>query len=337
MTDRIFITGVAGFIGFTLAHRLLSEGRRVVGVDTLNAYYSPALKRARLGQLQAHSGFTFDLLDITDTPAMLTMLRRHNPATLVHLAAQPGVRYSLKQPQSYIDSNITGTLSVLEACRHHRVDHLIYASSSSVYGANRDVPFSALQPCDHPLNLYAASKRAGELMAHSYSHLFGIPATGLRFFTVYGPWGRPDMAYYAFACAMLRGEPIDVFNHGDMQRDFTYVDDIVESMVRLLDKPPSPAATGSADHSAVAPHRIYNIGHSRPVRLGYFIETLEQCLGVRAQKRMLPMQPGDVLITCADTTPLEAATGYAPHTSIEQGLNAFAQWLKSHPEFQQFV
>lgn len=331
--DRpVLVTGAAGFIGYHLAERLLGEGRAVIGLDNLNAYYDVALKEARLKRLQTHNRFTFARLDLTQGPEVRALVETERPAVLVNLAAQAGVRYSLTNPHAYIDSNLSGFLNILEACRHGDVKHLVYASTSSVYGANTKMPFSADDPVDHPLTLYAATKRANELMAHSYSHLFGIPMTGLRFFTVYGPWGRPDMALFLFTKAILAGEPIDVFAGGELERDFTYVDDIVEGVRRVIDRTPAPnpawdAATSGPANSA-APFRVYNIGGGRPVKVSRFIEVLEGVLGRKAERRILPMQPGDVVATRADTDALQHDTGFAPTIPIEEGVPRFVQWYR---------
>jgi len=338
--DRpILITGAAGFIGAAVAERLLQRGERVLGLDNLNPYYSPALKRARLQRLQALPGaderFAFAAMDLEDGAAMAELFARERPRAVVHLAAQAGVRYSIENPAAYIQSNLVGFGHVLEGCRHQGVEHLVYASSSSVYGGNRNLPFSEQQPVNHPVSLYAATKKANELMAHTYSHLYGLPATGLRFFTVYGPWGRPDMAPMLFARAILAGEPIRVFNGGQMRRDFTYIDDIVEGVVRCLDKP----ATADAAFDPMAPnpataavaHRLFNIGNAQPEELLRFIEVLEQALGREAIKQFEPMQPGDVVATAADTAALEAWVGFRPSTPLEEGLERFAAWVKTYP------
>ncbi len=330
----ILLTGAAGFIGYHVAERLLADGERVVGVDNLSDYYDVGLKRARLGRLAASSNFEFIEADIADRVAMPALFARLRPASCVHLAAQAGVRYSLEHPHAYLDANLAGTLNILEGCRHNPVSHLVYASSSSVYGSNTVLPFSVRQGVDHPLSLYAATKKANEMMAHSYSHLYGIPTTGLRFFTVYGPWGRPDMAMFIFAKAILEGRPIQLFNHGDMLRDFTYIDDIVEGIVTLLRKPPAAnpawdAATGDPGTSA-APYRVFNIGNHRPVKVPYVIELLEQELGVKAVIENLPMQAGDVPATFADIDDLHALTGFWPRTNIEEGIQRFAAWYLSY-------
>ena len=328
----ILLTGVAGFIGYHLAERLLAEGCRVVGVDSLNEYYDPRLKRARLDRLLGRAGFAFRQVDLADrarTPELFAAVR---PKVVVHLAAQAGVRYSLQNPHAYADANIAGFLDVLEGCRHHEVAHLVYASTSSVYGANTKMPFSVHDNVDHPMSLYAATKKAGELMAHTYSHLYRLPVTGLRFFTVYGPWGRPDMALFLFTEAMLAGRPIQVFNQGRMRRDFTYIDDIVEGVRRVIDvlPEPDPDWTGELPDPGTsrAPYRIYNIGNHRPVELMHLIATLERALGVTAAKEMLPMQPGDVAATYADIADLVRATGFAPATPIELGVERFVRWYR---------
>ena len=340
--DRpILITGAAGFIGAAVAERLLQRGERVVGLDNLNPYYSPALKRARLERLQGMSGaeerFAFAAMDLEDGAAMAQLFARERPRAVVHLAAQAGVRYSIENPAAYIQSNLVGFGHVLEGCRHQGVEHLVYASSSSVYGGNRNLPFSEQQPVNHPVSLYAATKKTNELMAHTYSHLYGLPATGLRFFTVYGPWGRPDMAPMLFARAILAGEPIRVFNGGAMLRDFTYIDDIVEGVVRCLDKPATadeafdPLAPNPA--TAAVPHRLFNIGNAQPVELLRFIEVLEHALGREAIKQFEPMQPGDVVATAADISALEAWVGFRPSTPLEEGLSRFAAWVQTSSLF----
>ncbi len=333
---RYLVTGTAGFIGNHVALRLLDAGHTVVGLDNFNPYYDVRLKEARAARLAAYDGYTEARIELADEPAVRALFETHKPERVIHLAAQAGVRYSLENPRAYVDSNLVGTYCILDGCRRVGVEHVVFASTSSVYGANRTQPFSEHQPADHPLTLYAASKRANELMAHSYAHIFGVPATGLRFFTVYGPWGRPDMALFLFTEAMLKGEPIKVFNHGDMQRDFTYVDDIVEGILRVADKPPSPApypddlpAPDSAG-SPVAPFRVFNIGNSQPVKLMHYIEVLEDCLGIKADKTMLPMQPGDVPGTWADTTELSTVTGYQPATPVEEGVRRFVDWYRAY-------
>lgn len=329
--QRILVTGAAGFIGLATAHRLLESGHEVLGIDNLNPYYDVGLKRARLALLKDHPRFRFVEGDLADRETTDSAFASFEPEGVIHLAAQAGVRYSLENPFAYTHSNVDGTLAVLEACRHHPVAHLVYASSSSVYGANTKVPFSETDPVNRPVSLYAATKRANELMAHSYAHLFRIPASGLRFFTVYGPWGRPDMAYFKFTDAIFRGEPIDIYNHGRMWRDFTYIDEVVEAVCRLVVQPPAVRA-GSDDEPGrvdpAVPHRLFNIGNHTPVALGEFIETLERLIGRAAEKRMLPMQPGDVERTCADVTALQRAVGFAPSTPIEEGLTRFVAWYR---------
>jgi UDP-glucuronate 4-epimerase len=333
MSD-VLLTGAAGFIGFHVAQRLMADGHRVLGVDNLNDYYDPTLKRARLDRLTPNTAFSFERLDISDRAAMSELFRRDHPARVVHLAAQAGVRYSLQNPHAYVDANLVGFVNVLEGCRHNGVEHLVYASSSSVYGANTRLPFSVHDNVDHPLSLYAATKKANELMAHTYAHLYGLPSTGLRFFTVYGPWGRPDMALFIFARAILDDRPIDVFNEGRMQRDFTYVDDIVEGIVRVLAKPPAPDPAWSGDHpdpaTSRAPYRVYNLGNDRPVELLRYIQVLEECLGRRARMNLLPMQPGDVPATRADVSDLARDIGYRPRTTVEEGVARFVQWYRAY-------
>ena len=355
--QKILITGTAGFIGFHLANALLDKGYAIVGLDNINDYYDVGLKLDRLRQAgifvddtspdatsstrhpsghqaQNTTPYTFHKLDLADRDALMALFAKERFDAVIHLAAQAGVRYSLTHPQAYVDANITGFLNILEACRANPVKHLVYASSSSVYGKNTDMPFSVNDNVDHPVSLYAASKKSNELMAHTYSHLFGIPATGLRFFTVYGPWGRPDMALFLFTKAILEGRPIEVFNRGEMMRDFTYVDDIVEGVVRVTERP----ATANPDWdgarpdpgSSDVPHRVYNIGNGSPVKLMDFIHALENALGLQAEKRLLPMQPGDVPATWADTEALERDTGYKPGTPVEQGIQRFVAWYKSY-------
>jgi UDP-glucuronate 4-epimerase len=320
---KILITGAAGFIGAATALRLLKRGDTVVGLDNLNDYYDPVLKQSRLSQLTSHAGFRFVRLDLADRSGMAELFSNEKFDRVIHLGAQAGVRYSLQNPQAYVDSNLVGFVNVLEGCRHHGVGHLVYASSSSVYGGNTKMPFSETDPVDHPVSLYAATKKANELMAHSYSHLYGTPTTGLRFFTVYGPWGRPDMAPFLFTRAMLAGEPIKVFNFGDMRRDFTYIEDIVEGVVRVLDKTATPADSS-------APYRIFNIGNHQPVPLMEFIGYLESALGVKAHKNLLPMQDGDVPATYADMDALNTWVGFTPATSIAQGVQQFVDWYRSY-------
>ena len=328
----ILVTGAAGFIGFHLCQALLRRGDRVVGIDSLNSYYDPALKQARLQQLLPEPNFEFVQLDLADRSATAALFTRVHPQRVVHLAAQAGARYSLKQPLSYIDSNLVGFATVLEGCRHQGVEHLVYASSSSVYGANTKIPFGVQDNVDHPVSLYAATKKANELMAHSYSHLYQLPTTGLRFFTVYGPWGRPDMAYFLFTKAILAGQPLRVFNQGQMQRDFTYIEDVVEGLVRVLDRVSTgnPQWSGQAPDpgSSQAPYRVYNIGNHQPVGLLTLIEILEKCLGRVAVKEFLPLQPGDVVATYADVSDLMADVGFSPSTPIQVGMDQFVRWYQ---------
>ena len=330
----ILVTGAAGFIGYHVAKRLLESGYLVVGVDNVNAYYDPALKAARLNLLQANSSFRFHRIDIADRNAMSALFETERPDLVVHLAAQAGVRYSIENPQAYSDSNLGGFLNILEGCRHAKVRHLLYASSSSVYGANTRVPFSTHDNVDHPISLYAATKKANELMAHSYASLYRFPVTGVRFFTVYGPWGRPDMAMFLFTEAIANGRPINVFNHGNMRRDFTYINDIVEGVWRVLLKPaaPNPAWSGDSPDpgSSRSPARVYNIGNSNPVELNYVIELLERHLGRKADRQLLPMQPGDVPATYADITDLERDVDFRPSTSIETGIERFVSWWRDY-------
>jgi UDP-glucuronate 4-epimerase len=324
--SKILVTGAAGFIGFHVSQKLLDRGETVIGIDNLNDYYDVTLKSDRIAQLKNQDNFQFQYLDLSDRLGMEQLFAQHQPDRVIHLAAQAGVRYSIQNPHAYIDSNIVGFTHILEGCRHHQVKHLVYASSSSVYGTNRTMPFSVDQNVDHPISLYAATKKANELMAHSYSHLYGIPTTGLRFFTVYGPWGRPDMATFSFTKAIFEGRPIDLYNNGKMQRDFTYIDDIVEGVLRVSDR--VPVADINQDMSA--PYRIYNIGHHRPVELLKFVEVLESCIGIKAQRNFLPIQPGDVLATYADITDLKQDVGFEPQTSIEVGLAKFVAWYRSY-------
>ncbi len=330
----ILVTGAAGFIGFHLSQRLLSMGRPVVGLDNMSAYYDVELKRARLRELQRAPGFSFSEIDLADEAALQQLFARHRFETVFNLGAQAGVRYSLENPQAYVRSNLDGFVNLLECCRHGGVQHLVFASSSSVYGAVTKMPFNVHQNVDHPLSLYAATKKSNELLAHSYAHLFRVPMTGLRFFTVYGPWGRPDMAMYLFTRAIMAGEPIDVFNNGDMERDFTYVDDVVEALVRVGDKPAEvdPSWSGQAPDPATssAPYRIYNIGNNAPVKLTRLIELIEEAVGKKAIQRLLPMQPGDVPATYADIGDLAAAVDFAPRTSIEDGVKRFVDWYKAY-------
>ncbi len=330
--ERVLLTGAAGFVGFHVTQALLDKGVQVLGIDNLTPYYDPALKQARLDRLSARNGFSFEPIDIADYDAVQAAFSGFRPQAVIHLAAQAGVRYSLENPRAYASSNLDGFLSILEACRHNPVDHLVYASSSSVYGANAKVPFSEHDGADHPVSLYAATKRANELMAHSYAHLYGIPTTGLRFFTVYGPWGRPDMAYFKFTKAILEGRPIDVYDEAAMSRDFTYVDDIREAIVRLAGLPPQAnpdAAKAEADPAtAAAPWRLYNIGNHTPVRLDHFIATIEAACGRKAIKRHLPAQPGDVPATYADVADLTARVDFRPDTPIETGIARFVAWYR---------
>ncbi len=329
----ILVTGCAGFIGMHCAERLLARGEQVVGIDNLNAYYDPALKQARLARLTAHPAFRFERLDLADRAGMAELFARAKPARVLHLAAQAGVRYSIDAPNDYTDANLLGFAHVLEGCRAARVAHLVFASSSSVYGGNARLPYSERDAVDHPISFYAATKKANEVMAHSYAHLYGLPTTGLRFFTVYGPWGRPDMALFKFTRAMLAGEPIDVYGHGQLVRDFTYIDDIVEGVLRVLDKPatPDPAYEPMAPNpgTSSAPYRIFNIGNSQPTVLMDYIEAIESALGITADKRMLPIQPGDMHSTAADTSALAAWVGFAPATPVREGVARFVDWYRN--------
>lgn len=331
---QILVTGAAGFIGFHLSRRLLNEGHTVVGLDNVNDYYSVQLKRDRLTQLQPHDGFTLAEQSLEDGDAMQTLFAKTDFDVVINLAAQAGVRYSLENPQAYISSNVNGFMNILECCRHAGTANLIYASSSSVYGLNTRMPFSVHDNVDHPVSLYAATKKANELMAHTYSHLYGVPTTGLRFFTVYGPWGRPDMALFLFTRAILAGEPIDVFNQGQMQRDFTYIDDIVEGIVRLTDKPATANDSWSPQTpdpgSSCAPYRLFNIGNNQPVALMDFITAIEDALGMEAQKNLLPLQPGDVPATFADIDALNDYVGYRPGTAINTGIDEFVRWYRDY-------
>ncbi len=332
--SRILVTGAAGFIGFHLCLRLLERGDRVVGLDNLNDYYEVTLKENRLKQLTDKENFSFIKRDLADRAGMEALFAGERFDAVVNLAAQAGVRYSLTNPRAYVDANLVGFMNVLEGCRHQQVGHLVYASSSSVYGANTSMPFSVHDNVDHPVSLYAASKKANELMAHTYAHLYGLPCTGLRFFTVYGPWGRPDMALFLFSKAILAGRPIDVFNHGRMQRDFTYIDDIVEGVVRVTDQRarPNPQWSGDAPDpgTSAAPYRLYNIGNNKPVELMYLIETLEQALGKVAVKNFMPIQPGDVPATWANVDDLSRDVGFCPATPIEVGVRKFVEWYKGY-------
>ncbi|MEF3090123.1 NAD-dependent epimerase [Raoultella scottii] len=330
---KFLVTGAAGFIGFHTCKRLLEAGHQVVGIDNMNDYYDVNLKQARLDLLQS-SLFSFHKVDLADREGIARLFAEEKFNRVIHLAAQAGVRYSLENPHAYADSNLIGYLNILEGCRQHKVEHLLYASSSSVYGLNRKMPFSTDDSVDHPVSLYAATKKANELMAHTYSHLYGIPTTGLRFFTVYGPWGRPDMALFKFTKAMLEGKSIDVYNYGKMKRDFTYVDDIVEAIVRVQDVIPQPnpewtVENGSPANSS-APYRVYNIGNSSPVELMDYITALEEALGMIAEKNMMPIQPGDVLETSADTKPLYDLVGFKPQTTVNEGVKNFVDWYKEY-------
>ena len=331
---KILVTGAAGFIGFHLTQSLLDRGDSVVGLDNLNDYYDVSLKEDRLTQLKNKPDFSFYKLDLADRQGIVQLFDEQKFDVVVNLAAQAGVRYSLQNPHVYVDSNLVGFVNILEGCRHSEVKHLVFASSSSVYGANTKIPFSVGDNVDHPISLYAASKKANELMAYTYSHLYGLPTTGLRFFTVYGPWGRPDMAYFKFTRAILAGQPIDVFNYGKMRRDFTYIDDVVAGIIRVIDKIPQPHESDSIDNSnpatKKAPYKIYNIGNNRPVELMHFIQVLEDCLGIKAEKNLLPMQPGDVPMTYADVDDLVKDVGFRPSTSIEVGLEKFIAWYTSY-------
>jgi UDP-glucuronate 4-epimerase len=333
-TDTVLVTGAAGFIGFHVAERLLSEGRRVVGLDIVNDYYDPKLKEARLDLLKQHGNFTFVKLDLKDRQGIKSLFERHQFPLVVHLAAQAGVRYSIDHPHAYVDSNLEGFINVLEGCRYNHCRHLVFASSSSVYGANSKLPFSVHDNVDHPISLYAASKKANELMAHSYSHLYRLPTTGLRFFTVYGPWGRPDMAMFLFAEAILAGQPIKLFNHGRMRRDFTYVDDVAQVVTRILGNPPQGDAAWNAEapdpSSSAAPWKIYNIGNNQPEDLTHIVTVLEEALGRSARKELLPMQPGDVPATYADIDDLARDIGFRPSTTIEEGIARFVKWYRDY-------
>ncbi len=330
----ILVTGAAGFIGSHVTRRLLEAGRPVIGVDNLSPYYDPTLKENRLTELKKHNGFHFAKLDLADRAAVAALFAAEKFPYVVHLAAQAGVRYSLQDPHAYMDANIQGFMNVLEGCRHNACKHLVFASSSSVYGANTKLPFSVSDNVDHPISLYAASKKANEGMAHAYAHLFKIPATGLRFFTVYGPWGRPDMAMWIFTKAILEGKPIRLFNHGKMRRDFTYVDDVVESVVRLIEQPATPDPSWSGDHPnpsrSAAPWRIYNIGNNQPADVPYVVTLIEKALGRTAQRELVPMQPGDVPATYADVDDLMRDVGFKPSTSIEEGVARFVAWYRDY-------
>lgn len=325
VADDVLVTGAAGFIGFHVARRLLDEGRRVVGLDNINGYYDPALKRARLDVLRRDPRFSFVQIDIGDRLPIAELFAKHRFARVIHLAAQAGVRHSIDQPHAYVDANLDGFLNVLEGCRHHRCGHLIYASSSSVYGANTDLPFSTAHRTDHPISFYAATKKANELMAHSYSHLYRLPITGLRFFTIYGPWGRPDMAIFLFADAIVKGKPIKLFNHGQMRRDFTYIDDVAHVISRLIDRAPEDNGI-----TAAAPARLYNVGNNRPEALTHVVNLLETELGRTADKEMLPMQPGDVPETFADVGDLMRDAGFSPSVPIDTGIRDFVRWYREY-------
>lgn len=331
---RILVTGTAGFIGSTLAMRLLERGDEVIGIDNLNDYYDVKLKEARLARIKSHAGFTEVRVNIEDRQAIESCFKCYQPQRVVNLAAQAGVRYSLQNPHAYIDANIVGFMNILEGCRHNKVEHLVYASSSSVYGANTRMPFSVHHNVDHPVSLYAATKKANELMAHTYSHLYGLPTTGLRFFTVYGPWGRPDMSLLLFTKAIFEGNPIDVFNFGKHKRDFTYIDDIVEGVIRTLDNVAKPNPSWSSDDpdsaTSNSPYRIYNIGNNQPVELMYFIETLEKAVGKEAKKNFLPLQLGDVPATYADVDALKTDVGFKPKMPIEEGIRRFVEWYRQY-------
>ncbi|MBU5594400.1 NAD-dependent epimerase [Amphibacillus sp. MSJ-3] len=328
------ITGAAGFIGMSLSKRLLEEGNKIIGLDNLNDYYDVQLKKDRLEILKENENFTFYQLDLADRQAVEDCFAKENVDVVINLAAQAGVRYSLKNPHAYVDSNLVGFVNILEGCRHHKIKHLIYASSSSVYGANTKMPFSTNDGVNHPVSLYAATKKSNELMAHAYSHLYDIPTTGLRFFTVYGPMGRPDMAYFSFTKKILAGEPIKIFNNGEMMRDFTYIDDIVDGIVRLLDHPPKANPEFDRENpipsASYAPYKIYNIGNNQPIKLMDFIETLEKHIGIEAKKEFLPMQAGDVKATYADIDDLQQTTGFKPTTTIDDGLKQFVDWYMEY-------
>ncbi|WP_058969512.1 NAD-dependent epimerase [Type-D symbiont of Plautia stali] len=329
---KFLVTGAAGFIGFHVSQRLLAAGHQVVGIDNLNDYYDVSLKQARLDQILQHPEFIFIKMDLADRQAISSLFTQHGFERVIHLGAQAGVRYSIENPHAYADANLIGHLNILEGCRHHKIGHLLYASSSSVYGLNRKMPFSTDDSVDHPISLYAATKKANELMSHTYSHLYQLPTTGLRFFTVYGPWGRPDMALFKFTRAMLAGEQIDVYNRGQMTRDFTYIDDIAEAIVRLQNVIPQADESWTVEEgspaSSSAPYRVYNIGNSQPTSLMTYIESLEKALGIEANKSMLPMQPGDVPGTSADTQPLYEAINFRPQTGVEIGVQNFVDWYR---------
>ncbi|WP_419205137.1 NAD-dependent epimerase [Photobacterium leiognathi] len=330
---KYLVTGVAGFIGSAVTERLCAQGHQVVGIDNLNDYYDVSLKQARLARI-AHPNFTFIELDLADRDGIANLFAEQQVNRVIHLAAQAGVRYSIDNPLAYADSNLVGHLTILEGCRHNKVEHLVYASSSSVYGLNHKTPFNTTDSVDHPISLYAATKKSNELMAHTYSHLYGVPTTGLRFFTVYGPWGRPDMALFKFTNAIMEGKEIDVYNHGDMRRDFTYIDDIVEGVMRIQDVIPQPNADWTVEAgspaTSSAPYRVYNIGHGSPVKLMDYIEALEEALGIEAKKNFMDMQPGDVYMTYADTEDLFKATGYKPQVKVKEGVKAFVDWYREY-------
>ena len=331
---RILVTGCAGFIGFHVARRLLDDGHAIIGLDNLSDYYDAGLKQARLAQLAGDDNFTFVKVDLADRDAMAALFREYRFDRVMHMAAQAGVRYSVAHPHAYVGANLVGFVNVLEGCRQARVEHLVFASSSSVYGANTRLPFSVEDNVDHPVSLYAATKKANELMAHAYAHLYRLPATGLRFFTVYGPWGRPDMALFLFTRAILEGRPIEVFHDGKMRRDFTYIDDCVEAVVRVMERIPQPDPAWNGEHpspaSSSAPYRLYNVGNHQPIELDRFITALEKKLGKRAEKRFMPLQPGDVPATCADVSDLERDIGFRPQTSIEEGISRFVDWYREY-------
>lgn len=331
---KILVTGAAGFIGFHTSKKLLDRGDEVVGIDNLNDYYDVSLKQDRLKQLTEYSTFEFLRLDLADREGIEALFQAHQFDRVINLAAQAGVRYSIENPRTYIDSNIVGFLNILEGCRHTKVPHLSYASSSSVYGANRKQPFAESDNVDHPVSLYAASKKSNELMAHTYSNLFDLPTTGLRFFTVYGPWGRPDMALFKFTKGIIEDQPIDIYNHGEMYRDFTYIDDIVEGVIRVNDKIPEPNPQWDGlepdPSSSFAPYKVYNIGNASPVKLMDFVEAIENCIGKKAQKNMMDIQPGDVPSTCADVSALKADLGFKPETSVQEGIQHFITWYKNY-------
>ena len=335
---KILVTGAAGFIGFHTAKALAERGDEVIGLDNLNEYYDVALKRARLAELEPYDSFRFVKLDLADRDGMAALFAAEDFQRVIHLGAQPGVRYAIENPFAYIDSNVNGTMTVLEGCRHSDVEHLVFASTSSVYGANTKMPFSTHDNADHPLSLYAATKKSNELMAHTYASLYGLPVTGLRFFTVYGPFGRPDMALFLFTKNILAGEPISVFNYGNHRRDFTYIDDVVDGIVRVVERIPEPNADWSGDSpdpgTSPAPYRLYNIGNQRPVQLMRYIETLERCLGREAQKRLLPLQPGDIPDTWADVENLVADFGYQPGTPVEEGVKCFVDWYLDYYDIE---